>query len=208
MGFDAIDAEASFTLAQGAQFRMSGAFSVFFTKADPQNLESAPLIVVDQGKPEVMFLGAAGSSVLFSIRGERLSLAALQESQARRVFRVRNQAQQPSSNQGLEAKTAKPSAASHSSFMGDLDVYRILERQAPQFERCYRVLIQKLPQFTGIATLSFYLGETGEARDIMVRESFLDESFRRCLEEVVRRTRLPRLPSRQPIQIIFPISFE
>jgi hypothetical protein len=217
MGFEAVDAEASFTLLQGAQFRLSGAFSVFFSKVEPSNPQSAPLIVIYQGKPEVMFLGSSGSSVMFSIRGQRQSLASLQENQARRIFQLRQGLKEKgstltsnSSTNGSSIDNSHQNAASISGspFAGDLDVYRALERQAPQFERCYRVLIQKQPDFRGVATLSFFLANNGETKDIAVRESFLDESFRRCLEEVVRRTRLPRLPHREPVEVIFPISFE
>lgn len=88
------------------------------------------------------------------------------------------------------------------------DIDQVVQKNRPQFQRCYNLLIQKKPNLKGDLLLSLTIATSGKITDRQVIKSFTeDKDFKDCLFEVLQRVQFAPF-SGETLTTMVPLQFE
>lgn len=88
------------------------------------------------------------------------------------------------------------------------EIETVLSNKKTDFFKCYGQILQKKPQSSGQALLSFTIEKQGNTTKIEINKSDIDDNnFKSCLMEVVARTRFRPFTGKS-ITTVFPLKFE
>jgi hypothetical protein len=92
--------------------------------------------------------------------------------------------------------------------LSETQIQQTLAQQRTSFLRCYGQYVQKNISQSGMANLAFTVSPAGHISQAhVVSTNLQDDSFKKCLVEVLRRTEFKSFAG-EPMQIVFPLQFE
>lgn len=89
-----------------------------------------------------------------------------------------------------------------------LDIDQVIQKNQPQFQRCYNLLVQKKPLLKGDVVLSLTIANSGKVSDKQIIKSFTDDAdFKNCLFEIIQRIQF-NVFAGEPLTTMLPLQFE
>ncbi len=157
------------------------------------NVDHHILLILKRGDVKIENFGTEGE-LYIAKNGERVSAIDYNGSQL---------AYSP-----VEAATPTPTENKLSQTLSEEDIFAILNGHKTSFQKCYRQLIQTIPDAKGEVSMAFTIETTGKISGVQITsQNLTQEEFKRCLSDLLSRIEFKSFTG-QPISTLFPLKFE